>query len=106
MTNSVEAQHWRELAKRMHGTLHVDRTTRLLYATDASIYQELPTAVAYPKEESDLALLIAFAREHKVGLIPRTAGTSLAGQVVGSGIVVDVSKHFTQIIELNKNENW
>jgi len=97
----VEVERWRELAGRMHGTLQVDRTTRMLYATDASIYQELPIAVAYPNDESDLAVLIAFARENKVGLIPRTAGTSLAGQVVGSGLVVDISRHFTRIIEID-----
>ncbi|NTS43566.1 FAD-binding protein [Flavisolibacter sp. BT320] len=79
---------------------------RLLYATDASAYRELPLAVAIPKTENDLKRLIRFAREEKTSLIPRTAGTSLAGQVVGKGIVVDVSKHFTEILELNKEERW
>jgi FAD/FMN-containing dehydrogenase/Fe-S oxidoreductase len=62
--------------------------------------------VAIPKTTDDLKKLIRFAREAKTSLIPRTAGTSLAGQVVGNGIVVDVSKHFTQILELNKEEGW
>ena len=79
---------------------------RSLYATDASVYQEMPMAVAYPKHESDLKTLIRFAHEQKTSLIPRTAGTSLAGQCVGNGIVVDVSKHFTKIIEFNKKERW
>src|SRR5687768_17945257 len=79
---------------------------RILYATDASAYRELPIAVAIPRSVEDLKKLIAFAREHHTSLIPRAAGTSLAGQVVGNGIVVDVSKHFTKILEFNKDEMW
>ena len=66
----------------------------------------MPLAVAVPKSEADLKKLIVFARENQTSLIPRTAGTSLAGQVVGKGIVVDVSKHFTKILEFNKEEKW
>ncbi|MBL7743858.1 MAG: FAD-binding protein [Chitinophagaceae bacterium] len=76
------------------------------YATDASVYQEEPLAVAFPKTERDICSLIDFARRHKVTLIPRAAGTSLAGQVVGTGIVVDISDHFTKIIEVNAAERW
>jgi len=74
---------------------------RAIYATDASEYQEFPVAVALPKTEADLRELIAFANRHKVGLIPRGAGTSLAGQVVGNGIVVDVGRYLTRIIALD-----
>ena len=77
-----------------------------IYATDASVYQEKPIAVAIPKNIEDLKKLIAFASENDTFLIPRTAGTSLAGQVVGAGIIVDVSKHFTQILEVNQAEKW
>src|SRR5690606_21098633 len=56
--------------------------------------------------KADILRLVAFAREHMVTLIPRTAGTSLAGQVVGKGIVVDVSRYFTKILELNEEERW
>ncbi len=94
------------LAGSLKGELHCDHKTRVLYATDASAYRELPLAVALPKDESDLVLLVHFALEHKVSLIPRTAGTSLAGQVVGSGIVVDVSHHFNKILEVNTQEGW
>ena len=79
---------------------------RTLYATDASAYREMPLAVAIPKSVADIKTLIGFARTHRTSLIPRTAGTSLAGQVVGNGIIVDVSKNFTQILELNTRENW
>src|SRR5690606_1533779 len=94
------------LAPQLGGELYWDEKMRLLYATDASAYREIPLAVAYPKDKQDIALLIQFANQHQVSLIPRTAGTSLAGQVVGSGIVVDVSKYFTSILEVNAEENW
>ena len=90
----------------MEGTLYFDQTMRILYATDASAYRELPLAVALPRNEDDLRKLIGFARENHTSLIPRTAGTSLAGQVVGKGIIVDLSQHFTAILELNKEERW
>lgn len=88
------------------GDLHYDRKMRTLYATDASVYRELPLAVAFPKNKDDIKQLIHFANTEKIGLIPRTAGTSLAGQCVGDGIVVDVSKTFNQILEVNPEENW
>lgn len=94
------------LADVLDGEIFYDDTMRILYATDASAYRELPMAVAIPKSEKDLKTLIRFANENRIGLIPRTAGTSLAGQVVGNGIVVDVSRHFTQILELNKEQGW
>jgi FAD/FMN-containing dehydrogenase/Fe-S oxidoreductase len=94
------------LKQTLEGEFFTDETTRKLYATDASAYREIPQAVAIPKTEDDLVKLIRFARENKTSVIPRTAGTSLAGQVVGAGIVVDVSKHFNRIIEVNKEEGW
>jgi len=90
----------------LKGELFTDSLLRKIYATDASVYKEMPIAVAYPKDKSDLVKLIDFANRYKVSLIPRTAGTSLAGQVVGKGIVVDVSKYFNKIIELNVEEKW
>ena len=96
----------KKLAKELQGELFYDKTIRTLYATDASAYRELPLAVAIPQSENDIKRLIQFASAEGTSLIPRTAGTSLAGQVVGNGIVVDVSKHFTQILELNKAEGW
>lgn len=90
----------------LEGDYFDDLTTRTLYATDASAYREMPTAVTIPRSVDDLKKLIAYARSTKQALIPRTAGTSLAGQVVGNGIVVDVSKHFTKILEVNTEERW
>ena len=90
----------------MKGELYTDQAMKILYATDASAYREIPLGVALPLDESDLVTLVKFANENSIPLIPRTAGTSLAGQVVGNGIVVDLSHHFTQILEVNPDEKW
>lgn len=100
-----------ELAQQLSGEFYFDTHAKhqmqlRAYATDASVYQEMPLAVAIPRDESDLQILVAFAQQHDITLIPRAAGTSLAGQVVGAGIVVDISKHFTQMIEVNVEEKW
>ncbi|MDR6561097.1 MULTISPECIES: FAD-linked oxidase C-terminal domain-containing protein [unclassified Arcicella] len=95
-----------QLASQLEGELYFDTVMRTLYATDASAYREMPQAVALPKTIEDIRKLINFARDNKTSIIPRTAGTSLAGQVVGNGIVVDVSKNFTKILEVNKDEHW
>jgi FAD/FMN-containing dehydrogenase/Fe-S oxidoreductase len=94
------------LLKEFEGEFFTDDTTRRLYATDASAYREMPLAVCMPKSQSDIEKLIRFARANNTSLIPRTAGTSLAGQVVGAGIIVDVSKYFNRIIEVNAKEGW
>ena len=94
------------LADELEGELYYDDLMRTVYATDASMYRELPLAVALPKTKADLKALIAFAQLHNTSLIPRTAGTSLAGQCVGEGIVVDVSRYFNKIIEFNATEGW
>ncbi len=92
--------------KGFEGDFHLDEATRKIYATDASAYRQIPQAVAIPKSEQDIIRLVNFASENNTSLIPRTAGTSLAGQVVGGGIVVDVSKHFNDVLEVNTNEKW
>ncbi len=90
-----------QLASRIEGELHTGDTLRRLYATDASEYQEMPAGVVFPMTDADIREIILFARRNKLGLIPRTAGTSLAGQCVGSGLVVDASKHFTRILSVD-----
>jgi FAD/FMN-containing dehydrogenase/Fe-S oxidoreductase len=88
-------------AKTFEGQLQYDSLHKTIYATDASVYRKMPLAVAYPLGTKGIQQLVQFASENKTSLIPRAAGTSLAGQCVGDGIVVDVSKHFTQIINLD-----
>src|ERR1700704_7064328 len=89
------------LATELEGDLHFDAPMRTLYATDASVYREMPQAVALPKSEEDIIRLIRFARDHGTSLVPRTAGTSLAGQVVGAGIIVDVSRCLNRVLEID-----
>ena len=98
---SPSLSDFQRLAGELEGALHFDVTMRTLYATDASVYREMPQAVVLPKTEGDICKLVRFARERGTSLIPRTAGTSLAGQVVGAGIVVDVSRHLTRILEID-----
>lgn len=95
-----------ELGSKLKGDFYTDYPTRLLYATDASVYREVPLAVARPKDKDDIHTLIRFAHANQVSLIPRTAGTSLAGQVVGGGVVVDISKYMTRVLEINPDEKW
>jgi len=95
-----------EIRKHFKGDIYLDDSTRVLYSTDASAYREKPMAVTRPKDVEDIGLLIDFAQKNKIPIIPRAAGTSLAGQVVGNGIVVDISKYFTRILEFNKEEKY
>jgi FAD/FMN-containing dehydrogenase/Fe-S oxidoreductase len=100
-----------KLSSTFEGELYFDNSAaheaqKLIYATDASVYQEKPIAVAIPKTNEDIKVLISFANENQLTLIPRAAGTSLAGQVVGNGIVVDISKYFDRILEVNEKERY
>lgn len=92
------------LQNQLEGQLQFDTLITALYATDASVYRRIPLAVAFPKSIQDVKKIVAFASQHDIGIIPRTAGTSLAGQCVGDGIVVDVSKYFTKIIAVDKTK--
>ncbi len=94
------------LSQKIKGDVYTDIKTRLLYATDASVYREVPLAVCRPRDEKDIKELILFAGANNIPLVPRAAGTSLAGQVVGHGMIVDFSKYMTQILEFNKEEKW
>ncbi len=94
------------LQKELDGDLYTDTTQRILYATDASAYREIPLAVTRPAGSDDIKKILAFARSEGTSIIPRGAGTSLAGQVVGPGIVVDISKYMNRILEFNSAERW
>ncbi|NWJ50474.1 MAG: FAD-binding protein [Bacteroidetes bacterium] len=106
MYSDSQLQAIQKLKQQLEGELFTDKASLVLYATDASAYRELPIAIVRPKNIQDIKVLIAFAQEYKVPLIPRAAGTSLAGQVVGTGIVVDISRYMTNILEINKEERW
>jgi FAD/FMN-containing dehydrogenase/Fe-S oxidoreductase len=106
MSPKIGIDKFIELKKFIEGDLFFDETHLLMYATDASAYREKPLAVVLPQNTEDIKKIVGFAVKHKISLIPRTAGTSLAGQVVGGGIIVDVSKYMTQVLEINEQEHW
>ena len=83
-----------------------DSVHKVAYATDASVYREIPYGVAYPKDEEDMRWLLSEARRRGTSIIARAGGTSIAGQVVGKGIVADVSKHMNRILEINAEEKY
>lgn len=94
------------LKQSLEGDVFTDQVQKVIYATDASSYREIPQAVTRPKTREDIRKIIHFARQTGTSVIPRAGGTSLAGQVVGSGIVVDISKYMNKIGELNRSERW
>jgi len=103
--------NFEELADRFSGELFFNDSSqheaqKIIYSTDASVYQQKPLAVAVPQTAEDIKACIDFANKNQITLIPRAAGTSLAGQVVGDGLVVDISKYFKNVIELNVEEKW
>lgn len=100
-----------KLSEQLSGELYHDQSAAhqaiiRVYATDASVYQEMPYAVALPKDKEDIKKIIDFSRKHQIPIIPRAAGTSLAGQVVGHGIIVDISKYMNAVVELNIKDKW
>lgn len=105
LKNATE-QDFKLLASQLEGDLFTDFSMRLMYATDASVYREIPLAVIRPRNAEDIKKVVNFASSNCMTVIPRGAGTSLAGQVVGSGLVVDVSRYMNRILEFNAGERW
>ncbi|MEY8849076.1 FAD-binding and (Fe-S)-binding domain-containing protein [Psychroserpens sp. XS_ASV72] len=98
----VTKSQLQNLSLKLEGELYFDDLLKAVYATDASVYRMLPLAVALPKNENDIKTLIDFATANNTSLVPRAAGTSLAGQCVGKGIVVDISKYFNKILHIDE----
>ena len=95
-----------ELEKSLEGELKYDTITTTIYSTDASAYKERPLAVVWPKGSDDIRKILKYAASNKTGVTLRAGGTSLAGQVVSSGIIVDISRHMNKVLEINKEEHW
>ena len=104
--NSEQMESFERLKEKFTGEILSDELSKIVYATDASVYREKPFAIAVPKTKDDIKLIIEFSSKTNVPVIPRAAGTSLAGQVVGNGFVVDVSKYMNKIVELNTEQKW
>ena len=95
-----------ELVRKIQGEVLFDDMSRALYSTDASLYQIRPLGVVLPRSREDIVQAVRTAAKHGVHLLPRGGGTSLAGQTVSSGLVVDCSKHLSQVLELNPSQRW
>lgn len=95
---------YNQLKSNINGEVYFDSIHKNLYATDASVYKEYPLGVVYPKDAEDVQIIIQLASKHNVPLIPRAGGTSLAGQVVGHGLVIDCSRFMCRILEFNAEE--
>src|SRR5262245_30286599 len=94
------------LKKRISGEVRFDRASRLLYSTDASIYEIEPIGVVIPRTHEDVFAAMEITRDFKVPVLPRGGGTSLAGQTVGEAVVIDMSKGLNHVLEVNTEERW
>ena len=103
---SALSEFLNELQGCVAGDLRTDRHNRMLYSTDASIYQLLPYGVLIPETMADVHAAVEAAAKYRVPLLPRTAGSSLAGQAVNEALVVDFTRHLDQILEVNAEEQW
>lgn len=92
--------------KHLRGEVRFDEASRLLYSTDASLYQIQPLGVVIPRDQQDLQCAVTIAMEQRVPIIPRGGGTSLSGQSIGAGLVIDVSKYLNRVLEINIEEGW
>jgi len=106
MKNKTVHNNLDVLGRSLDGDLKYDIISRTIYSTDASAYKEFPLAVIWPKNVDDLRKILTFARNEKTAITLRAAGTSLAGQVVSSGIIVDISRYMKNILEINEKEMW
>jgi FAD/FMN-containing dehydrogenase/Fe-S oxidoreductase len=91
----------RHLRRSIQGEVRFDDTSRRLYSTDASIYQIQPLGVVIPQTAEDLRVTIQIAAEHHTPIVPRGGGTSLSGQSIGAGVVVDCSKYLNRILDVD-----
>ncbi len=100
-SNEVVGLLSKRLATETKGVVKLNKSDLGRYATDASIYQSFPLAVFLPTCDHDVELAISIARELKVPIVPRGAGTSQCGQTVGAGLVIDFSSHLRSVLELD-----
>src|SRR2546427_329544 len=101
-TQDLEA----ELRKEIRGEVRFDAYSKVLYSTDASIYQIEPIGVVVPRDRDDVAAAVRLAARYGVPVLPRGGGTSLSGQTVGHAIQIDFAKYMNRVLELNTEEQW
>ena len=106
MNTSTSETLEKQLSDTLAGEVRFDLYSKALYSTDASLYQIQPIGVVIPKNKQDVIRTVQIASAHKVPILPRGGGTSLAGQSVGEAIVLDMSKYMNQLLEVNVAERW
>ncbi len=106
ITNSSLPDFLNELQQHIQGDLRTDEYHKVLYSCDSSIYQEMPLGVMIPKTMDDVQAAVELAAKYRIPLLPRTGGSSLAGQAVNAALVIDFSKHLDEILEVNPEEKW
>lgn len=102
----AEQEFFHNLKQAVSGEVKFDPLSRQLYSTDASCYQIVPTGVVIPRDVDEVAAAIEIATRHQVSVVPRGAGTSLSGQTIGPGLIIDYSRHIDRILEINPEERW
>jgi len=102
----VAAELVEELRRRVEGEVRFDRYSKVLYSTDASMYQIEPVGVVIPKHPGDVREVVALAARERLPVLPRGGGTSLSGQAVGEAIHLDFSKYMRRILDWNAEERW
>src|SRR5947207_7734739 len=97
---------YQALKKRVQGEVRFDRASRLMYSTDASIYEIEPIGVVIPRTHEDVFATMEVARDFKVPVLPRGGGPSLAGQTVADALVIDLPKYVNRGLDVNTEERW
>src|SRR4029077_6692204 len=100
-TFAAAADLEKELARAVKGEVRFDRGSRALYATDGSNYRQIPIGLVVPHDDVDVIATAAACRKYGAPVLPRGAGTSLAGQCCNVAVVLDFTKYMNQILELN-----
>jgi FAD/FMN-containing dehydrogenase len=103
---SKHQDFFNDLKKRTTGDVRTDSYSRVLYSTDASNYRVMPHGVLIPKTVDDIQAAMELAAQYQMPLLPRAAGSSLAGQAVNEALVIDVTRHLDQVLEVNAEEQW
>ena len=98
---SLSPEFIAELRKQFTGDIRLDAASRALYSTDASIYQIEPLGVAFPKTQDDLHATLELAAKYKVPILPRGAGSSLAGQAIGQALILDCSRWLNSLVDID-----
>lgn len=107
ISSAADAEALRlDLESELAGEVRFDRISRALYSTDASVYQIEPIGVVLPRSRDDLVRTVRICRRHCCSITMRGGGTSQAGQAIGPGLIVDVSKHLNRLLEVNVAERW